>query len=283
MSAKHIQASVILHFGHTCESTSSIPVLCLVEPMTPAYNLIESQVSELGTKIFITGLSDEVVETAKKIMRGLNKEVLDSRSSAESIIYVGNGCCVSSLIENPEQTIWTLTSYKFERHDSYQFISKRYHYISQVPESKVFGIIISSLNVYNQISLPLKSLLQKHQKVFYPIYLGRITPVKLGNFQDIDMFVMVSCKNTPLPDNRNMFRPVITPFELEVGLKGAWEGKYSTQFVGEQADNLNYTDPETAQRFSQREFKGLAPENEGSLHIERGYAGIAAKYDTEIN
>ena len=281
MSALHIQASGILHFGHSCNTNSIIPVLHFPEPLGPSYDLLQMNLLNIGEKVYVTGSSEQVIAQATQILKDNQKTIVQERTSANSLLYVGTGCCPSSLIESPEQNVLILSTNGFENYNSYDFISKRYHFISQVPDCQVFGILISSLSIYNQISSFLKSLLNNYQKTYYPIYLGKITPLKLGNFREIDMFVMVSCINTPLPDNKNFYKPVITPFELEVGLKGNWEGKYSTKFQGEALSNKPHIN-DSSYQFSQRDFKGLTPGIQGSIHVEEGYSGIASIYESEF-
>jgi diphthamide synthase subunit DPH2 len=282
MSAKHLLAPVILHYGHKCESPSELPVLHIKDPATFTLTDFIPSLENVPQKLYVIGSSKKKTQEVKAFFSENNKEVVE-KNEADAVFYVGNGCCVSSLIENPEQNVWTLTSEGLEMHSSYQFISKRFHYISQVPDCQIFGIIISNLAVYNKIAAGLKGLLQKFNKIYYPIYLGKITPLKLGNFNEIDMFVMVSCSNTPLPDNKTLYKPVITPFELEVGLNGNWQGKYSTEFIGEVYDAERMREAGVADRFAQREFKGLEPENEGSMDVKEGYSGIAMEYKSEVN
>lgn len=283
MSAKHIDATALIHFGYKCDTECPLPILHIqdsyeLDPLKLLENL-----KSFGQKIYVTGTSEKNIQQTKSILTDNEKNVVEIQSEADSVIFVGNGCCVSSLVQSSEQNIWTLGLDGLEMHNSYSFISKRFHYIAQVQDAQVFGIIISSLSVYNRIKNNLRGLLQHHHKTFYPIYIGKITDLKLGNFREIDMFVMVSCSNTPLPDNKNFYRPVITPFELEIGLLNSWQGRYSTSFTSEFTSKPLYTTKETESRFSNREFKGLEPEVQGSINLEQGYSGIAMVYKSELS
>lgn len=151
-----------------------------------------------------------------------------------------------------------------------------------VSEAQVFGIIISSISFYNKVEKRLKGLLRKFGKAFYPIYLGKINPLKLGNFREIDLFVMAACENTDLPDNKEFYKPVITLFELEVGLKGNWQGKYSTEFEGDEFE-LAGPGEGVSDRFGAREFKGLEVQSLGSVQVEDGYSGIPMCYKSEVS
>lgn len=74
-------------------------------------------------------------------------------------------------------------------------------------------------------------ILKNAGKIFYPIHVGKINLLKLGNFSDIDLFVYVGCPYTPLPNNREYMVPIVTPFELECGFQEKWEGDYTTDYI----------------------------------------------------
>ncbi|KII61469.1 Diphthamide biosynthesis protein 2 [Thelohanellus kitauei] len=52
----------------------------------------------------------------------------------------------------------------------------------------------------------------------YVVSVGEITPEKLGNFPNIEAWVLVSCGYHPFFDNSNFYRPIITPMECYIAL-----------------------------------------------------------------
>jgi hypothetical protein len=62
--------------------------------------------------------------------------------------------------------------------------------------------------------------------------IGKINPAKLLNFPEIDVFVLVACPENSLLDSKVLFKPVVTPYELELALveERIWDGKYSADF-----------------------------------------------------
>lgn len=281
MSASHISATCIIHFGFKCSSPCSLPLLHIPQISQTDLSKLAGKISGFGSKVCVLASSLSIKAEAEQMLKIHNKEITD-RDEAETVLFIGDGFCHSALIRSPEENIWVLSEDKCEQIDAYQFISRRFHYISLVNEAQVFGLIISNLQVYNKIERKLKGLLSLYHKVFYPIYLGKITPLKLGNFREIDLFVMVSCENAWLPDNKELYKPVITPFELEVGLRGNWAGKYSTEFFGEDFEESEKNEG-IVDRFGKREFKGLEIEKEGSLQVENGYSGIPMGYKSEMS
>jgi diphthamide biosynthesis protein 2 len=280
MSARHIGASCLIHIGYKCSSKSPLPVLHIAEIHSIDPSKLTSSLSDLGSKVFVLGSSESNIENLSIFLRNQGK-IISNKEDADSVVFIGNGCSPSRLVEAPEQNVFILNESGCSLLNSYQFISRRFHFISMVAEAQVFGVIISSLMVYNRIEKKLKGLLGRYSKVMYPIYLGKINPLKLGNFKEIDLFVMVACENANLPDNKEFYKPVISLFELEVGLKDSWQGRYSTIFEGEEGNFEEMNGVEN--RFGMREFKGLEVENQGSVDVQEGYSGIPMCYKSELN
>lgn len=64
----------------------------------------------------------------------------------------------------------------------------------------------------------LKSLILASGKKPYLLAVGKPSPVKLGNFLEIDCFVLIACPENSLLDSRDFLRPVVTPYELTLAL-----------------------------------------------------------------
>lgn len=45
---------------------------------------------------------------------------------------------------------------------------------------------------------------------------GKLNVPKMANFLEIDVFVLVSCPENSLVDSQEFFKPVVTPYEMEV-------------------------------------------------------------------
>ncbi len=64
------------------------------------------------------------------------------------------------------------------------------------------------------------------------LQVGKLNVAKLANFAEIDIFVLVACPENSLIDSSEFYRPMVTPFELEVACNEAreWSGDYYTDF-----------------------------------------------------
>ncbi|KAJ3266246.1 Diphthamide biosynthesis protein 2 [Chytriomyces hyalinus] len=79
----------------------------------------------------------------------------------------------------------------------------------------------------------LKKLITACGKKPYLIAVGKPSPAKLGNFLEIEAFVLVACPENTLVDSKEFMQPIVTPFELEIALvRGKeWTGQYETDLT----------------------------------------------------
>lgn len=63
--------------------------------------------------------------------------------------------------------------------------------------------------------------------------MGKLNEAKVGNFPDVDIFVLIGCPYSVLMDSSKFPKDVITSFELEMALRPGrqWTGEYTTDFA----------------------------------------------------
>lgn len=78
----------------------------------------------------------------------------------------------------------------------------------------------------------LKALIESKGKKVYTFVMGKLNVAKMANFMEIDCFVYVACPENSLIDSREFYRPIVTPYELEIALSKSreWTGEYITDF-----------------------------------------------------
>ena len=66
----------------------------------------------------------------------------------------------------------------------------------------------------------------------YLFVVGKVNVAKLANYADIDLFVMVACPENSMLDCKEYYKPIVTPFELQLALdpKREWTGEYKIDF-----------------------------------------------------
>ncbi len=113
-------------------------------------------------------------------------------------------------------------------------LRRRYYLVQRAREGAIFGILVGTLGVkgYGRAIDRLRRKIEESGRRSYTFSVGRITPSKLANFPEVDVFVLVSCPQCSLLDSREFYAPVITPYEAELALDegNAWPGNYSLDF-----------------------------------------------------
>lgn len=113
-------------------------------------------------------------------------------------------------------------------------LMKRYYAIERAKDANVVGILVGTLGVANYLSIieQLKESIRKAGKKSYMFAMGKINVPKLANFLEIDVYVLVACPENSLLDSSEFYRPVVTPFEMEVACNKhrEWSGEYITDF-----------------------------------------------------
>jgi len=121
-----------------------------------------------------------------------------------------------------------------QTHLTNRLLMRRYASVQKSRDADVFGILVGTLGVASYLPLisHIRSILRKAHKKFYTISVGKINPAKLANFMEIECWVWVSCSEG-MVDSKDYFKPIITPFELEVALQRdpEWSGKYTFDFI----------------------------------------------------
>ncbi|CAE6439017.1 unnamed protein product [Rhizoctonia solani] len=115
-----------------------------------------------------------------------------------------------------------------------KLLMRRYAIIQKARDADVIGILVGTLGVASYLPLMahLRRLLSKAEKKCYTISVGKLNPAKLANFMEIECFVLVACPENSVIDSKEFYRPIVTPFELEIALGAdrSWTGEYVLNF-----------------------------------------------------
>ena len=126
--------------------------------------------------------------------------------------------------------------------DSREF-SERYGGVSKVTGAEIVGIIIGSMGLNDKVTRALVHRLEKMiihaSKKYYTFVMGQLNEAKLGNFPEVDIYCLVSNDDNSLIKPKTFHVPVITPYELELGLGAhSWSVTYfnTSSYVYEDMD-----------------------------------------------
>ncbi|XP_046859300.1 2-(3-amino-3-carboxypropyl)histidine synthase subunit 2-like [Xenia sp. Carnegie-2017] len=148
---------------------------------------------------------------------------------------------------DPEMSTCRKETLNVNRH-----LMKRYYLIEKAKDAQTVGILVATIGIVNslQILKRIKTILRKCGKKFYTFVVGKINAEKLANFMEIDIFVIIACPENSLINSQEFYKPVITPFEIEVACTRArqWTGEYITDFqelLPGAASHVNIEDQES--------------------------------------
>ncbi|KAK9416339.1 putative 2-(3-amino-3-carboxypropyl)histidine synthase subunit 2 [Seiridium unicorne] len=111
-------------------------------------------------------------------------------------------------------------------------LRRRYGLVIRLATASIFGILVNTLSVANYLPTitKLRDQIAAAGKKSYTIVVGKLNAAKLANFAEVDGWVVVGCWESGLVEQDGMWKPVLTPFELELALAGddkrIWDGSW---------------------------------------------------------
>ncbi|EAW11199.1 2-(3-amino-3-carboxypropyl)histidine synthase subunit 1/2 [Aspergillus clavatus NRRL 1] len=115
-------------------------------------------------------------------------------------------------------------------------LRRRYAILTRLSTVPIFGILINTLSVKNYLHIVehVKEKIAAAGKKSYMFVVGKLNAAKVANFSEIGGWVVIGCWESSLVDSKDFWKPVITPFELELALKGdterIWTGAWQSDF-----------------------------------------------------
>ncbi|KAF7556478.1 hypothetical protein G7046_g6302 [Stylonectria norvegica] len=112
-------------------------------------------------------------------------------------------------------------------------LRRRFAKVLTLASAGVVGILVNTLSVANYLASIdiLRAKIARAGKKSYTIVVGKLNPAKLANFAEIEGWVVVGCWESGLiEEDSGYWRPVVTPFEMEVALisveERVWGGEW---------------------------------------------------------
>ena len=115
-----------------------------------------------------------------------------------------------------------------------RMLMRRFYLIEKARDADIVGILVGTLGVLDYLTAirRMKQLIRAAGKKSYMFVVGKLNVAKLANLMEIDVFVHVACAENTLVDSSEFYKPVVTPYELDVACNTAqqWTGNYVTDF-----------------------------------------------------
>ncbi|KAF2276688.1 putative diphthamide biosynthesis protein Dph2 [Westerdykella ornata] len=115
-------------------------------------------------------------------------------------------------------------------------LRRRYAIITSLSSAPIFGILINTLSVKNYLHIlsHVQSLIAAAGKKSYTFVVGKVNAAKVANFSEVAGWVVIGCWESSLMESKEFWKPIITPFELEMVLMGdeerVWTGEWEADF-----------------------------------------------------
>ncbi|XP_015429435.1 PREDICTED: diphthamide biosynthesis protein 2 [Dufourea novaeangliae] len=289
ISAQHMNADGIIHFGHACLNPTTRLSVFHVLPKTEI-NMIEvidkftSHFQDTCKRILffynvayahkIEGIYEVLSPLYKNLIFSSlnctsNVEFTDVKDNMSTIIlgrsfklekgykiedyeafFLGSG---DKTFTTLEITIPAKKWYYFENSSitEYQALStpwlkRRRFLIEKLKDAKVVGIVVATLGIkdYLKILSMIKNILKQKNKKSYILSVGKVNPMKLANFPEIDVFVMITCPENEVFDSREFLKPILLPYEVELAFNSSRElhTEYYMDFRQILPGGLSYVD-----------------------------------------
>ncbi|KAH8813721.1 putative diphthamide synthesis protein-domain-containing protein [Flagelloscypha sp. PMI_526] len=272
VAAQHVDADAMIHYGHACLSQQSrLPVIYVfpkqdldiedcetgktgnvtlkcdvsfAHVIGKVFALVQDVLS--GTQVLFEETLRMTTPAVGRPSQASRARNITSESVADTIFYVGSpGPTLNYiLLSNPLAQVHAYApnsprqSPDDLRSINNKFLMRRYAAIQKARDSDVFGLLVGTLGVASYLPLltDLRSRIRARHKKSYTVSVGKLTPSKLGNFMEVECWVVVACREGSIGSlgDKDYQKPIVTPYELLHALTppeiASWTGGYELEF-----------------------------------------------------
>ncbi|XP_039761502.1 2-(3-amino-3-carboxypropyl)histidine synthase subunit 2 [Pararge aegeria] len=267
VAAMHVQGDAVIHYGHTCFTKTNIPVFTVLPKeslnieVTKKLLLENFDTTENKKLCLFYGAEyehckDEVISFyfqqypdcyvsqieiedipnrySGRVIRNKRNDTFSLEDIKDSTcVYIGTrGQTVFNFTVSIPATKWYLLDPDENSISSLEettWSKRRRFLVEKCKDANVIGILVCKLagEQTKDIISRMKQLCKVNGKKSYIISVGKPNVAKLANFPEIDIYVMIACPENDLYSNRDFYRPIVYPFELEVALNSNREPYYN--------------------------------------------------------
>jgi diphthamide biosynthesis protein 2 len=311
VAAEHVDADVVVHYGRSCLSPPSrLPVVYVfterpldLEPLVATFRETYPDkaqkviiMADIPYSHHVPGLyaslkedqyqsihATEILHDPSSLLpnRTVPPDVSDSKDALQDwhLFHIS---------DPPPSLLLTLSSRVASTHvyptdvahpsatlaSTTLALRRRYALLTSLSTTSVFGILINTLSVKNYMHIlsHVQNQISKAGKKYYTFVVGKVNAAKIANFSEVGGWVVIGCWESSLIESTEFWRPIITPFELEMALQGdeerVWTGEWRGDFQSVLTEGEN---PQTAPDGT----------NGVSGETEKANGGENADYDSE--
>ncbi|TDZ19066.1 2-(3-amino-3-carboxypropyl)histidine synthase subunit 2 [Colletotrichum orbiculare MAFF 240422] len=269
IAAEHVDAQVVVHYGRSCLSpTSRLPVIYVFTrhalDVARAVEAFEKEFPDKNKKIVLVAdvtYQDHLLPLYEKLQSAgyahlLRTEVvhdpagtIPNRSivadetpdlSGYSLFHISTPPPALLLaLQTRMASLHVLSTSDLSTDDPTRttnaLLRRRFARVLTLAAAGVVGILVNTLSVSNYLSSIdlLRRRIAEAGKKSYTIVVGKLNAAKVANFAEVDGWVVVGCWESGLvEEDAGFFKPIITPFEMEVALRPESERVWGVEWWG---------------------------------------------------
>lgn len=199
-----------------------------------ATEIVRDPSATIPNRKLVTSDNSMHAEESGSEVTGLNDHHMFHISAPPTALLLTLSSRLSSLriYDTPVSPYTTATDSNPDPSITGKVLSRRYGLVIRLATASIFGILVNTLSVANYLPVitKLKEQIAAAGKKSYTIVVGKLNAAKLANFAEVDGWVVVGCWESGLVEQDGMWKPVLTPFELELALAGddkrIWDGSW---------------------------------------------------------
>jgi len=273
IAAEHVDAEVVVHYGRSCLSPPArLPVIYVytTRPLSilntvrtfksihsdPLQGVIlmadlpyQSYLMDLTLAIRSEGYTNiwmtTVIHNPSSPLpnRSVPEEAAEDPAALRSYSLFHIGSPPPALLLTLSSRISTIQIYDPSHNptiatpvSSSLALRRRYALLTSLSTASIFGILINTLSVRNYLHVVqhVQEMIADAGKKSYTFVVGKINAAKIANFAEVQGWVVVGCWESSLVEGKEFYRPVVTPFELELALKSdaerVWDSSWRSDW-----------------------------------------------------
>lgn len=274
VAAEHCDAEVVVHYGRSCLSpTARLPVIYVFTTkaldLEGTISTFQATYPDLGEKVILMAdipFQHHISELQRRL-----KEQGYTNARETSIFHnpaspLPNRTVPDEIQSNPEalrefsifhisdpptSLLLTLSSRVSRVHilptnttaspralqtNTTAALRRRYALLTKVATAPIIGILINTLSVKNYMTAlqHCQELIAAAGKKSYTFVVGKLNAAKIANFSEVEGWVVIGCWESSLVESSDFYRPIVTPFELEMAMtddkERVWGGEWVSDF-----------------------------------------------------
>jgi diphthamide biosynthesis protein 2 len=274
VAAEHCDAEVVVHYGRSCLSpTARLPVIYVFTTkaldLESTVSTFQSTYPDLEEKVILMAdipFQHHVSELQRKLKEQGYTNVHETTIKHNPASPLPNRTIPEEIQSNPEtlkdfsifhisdpptSLLLTLSSRVSRVHilptntavssralqtNTTAALRRRYALLTKVATAPIIGILINTLSVKNYMTAlqHCQELIAAAGKKSYTFVVGKLNAAKIANFSEVEGWVVIGCWESSLVESSDFYRPIVTPFELEMAMtddkERVWGGEWVSDF-----------------------------------------------------